>query len=262
MNNGSNAFSRTKDAIAHHACPSPGDRIAVGAAEGYHFFMSQELWTAVDNYMAENLIPSDPVLNSALQANAAAGLPAYDVAPNQGKLIHLLARMQGAKRILKIGTLGGYSTIWLARALPSDGLLVTLESEAKHAEVAAANIQRAGLSAVVDLRLGPALESLSQMHQKGEPPFDFIFIDADKSNNPAYLEWSLRLSRPGTVIIGDNIVRDGAIVDPQNSDPRVQGVRRFFEMIAADRRLDATALQTVGSKGYDGFTLAIVNDSL
>ena len=223
--------------------------------------MSQELWSAVDGYMTENLIPSDSALDAALQANRAAGLPPYDVAPNQGKLIHLLARMQRAKRILEIGTLGGYSTIWLARALPPDGLLVTLESDAKHAEVAAANIQRAGLSSLVDLRLGPALESLSQLHQQGEPPFDFIFIDADKPNNPAYLEWSLRLSRPGTVIIGDNVVRAGAVIDAQNSDPRVQGVRRFFEMIAADRCLDATALQTVGCKGYDGFTLAIVKDS-
>ncbi len=222
--------------------------------------MNQELWAAVDTYIAEKCIPSDPVLDAALQANAEAGLPAYDIAPNQGKLIHLLARMQRAKRILEIGTLGGYSTIWLAKALPADGLLVTLESEAKHAVVAAANIQRAGFAAVVDLRLGPALESLAWMHQQRELPFDLIFIDADKSNNPAYLEWSLRLSRPGTVIIADNVVRDGRIIDPDNSDPRVQGIRRFFEMIAANRRLDATTLQTVGSKGYDGFALAIVND--
>jgi predicted O-methyltransferase YrrM len=232
------------------------------SARGHDSRISQELWTAVDSYLVQNLLPADPVLDTVLQTNVAAGLPAHDIAPNQGKLIYLLARMQRARRILEIGTLGGYSTIWLARALPADGLLVSLECEAKHAKVAAANIQRAGLSSLVDLRLGPALESISQMIQQQEPPFDFIFIDADKQNNASYLEWSLRLSRPGTVIVGDNVVRDGAVVDAQNSDPRIQGVRRFFEMIAADRRLDATALQTVGSKGYDGFTLAIVNDSL
>jgi predicted O-methyltransferase YrrM len=220
--------------------------------------MSQELWTAVDRYVAESLIPRDPVLEEALQANAAAGLPTIDVAPNQGKLLYFLARIQGARRILEIGTLGGYSTIWLARALPSDGTLVTLEVEAKHADVARANIERAGLSSIVQLRLGPALESLSQLHKEEARPFDLIFIDADKQNIPAYLEWSLRLSRSGTVIITDNVIREGAVIDPEDPDPRVQGVRRFFEMIAADSRLDATALQTVGSKGYDGFTIAIV----
>jgi predicted O-methyltransferase YrrM len=220
--------------------------------------MTQELWTAVDRYIVESLIPRDPVLDEALQANAAGGLPTIDVAPNQGKLLHLLARIQGAKRILEIGTLGGYSTIWLARALPPDGKLLTLEAEAKHAQVARANIEHAGLSSVVELRLGPALESLSQLHAEGAPPFDFIFIDADKQNIPGYLEWSLRFSRPGTVIITDNVVRDGAVIDSQDPDPRVQGVRRFFEMIAADSRIEATTLQTVGSKGYDGFTLAVV----
>jgi predicted O-methyltransferase YrrM len=220
--------------------------------------MSQELWTAVDRYVAESLIPRDPVLEEALQANAAAGLPTIDVTPNQGKLLYFLARIQGARRILEIGTLGGYSTIWLARALPSDGTLVTLEVEAKHADVARANIERAGLSSIVQLRLGPALESLSQLNKESARPFDLIFIDADKQNIPAYLEWSLRLSRSGTVIITDNVIREGAVIDPKDPDPRVQGVRRFFEMIAADSRLDATALQTVGSKGYDGFTIAIV----
>jgi predicted O-methyltransferase YrrM len=220
--------------------------------------MSKELWTTVDHYMVERLIPRDPVLDEALQANAAAGLPTIDVAPNQGKLLHLLARIQGARRILEIGTLGGYSTIWLARALPSNGKLVTLEAEAKHAEVARANIQRAGLSSIVELRLGPALDSLSQLHKEETPPFDLIFIDADKENIPRYLEWSLRLSRPGTIIVVDNVIRDGAVVDPKDPDPRVQGVRRFFDMVAADSRLDATGLQTVGTKGYDGFALAIV----
>jgi predicted O-methyltransferase YrrM len=220
--------------------------------------MSKELWTSVDRYVVENLIPSDPVLDEVLQANTAAGLPTIDVAPNQGKLLHLLARIQGAKRILEIGTLGGYSTIWLARALPSNGKLVTLEVEAKHAEVAKANIERAGLSSIVELRLGPALESLSQLQKENALAFDFIFIDADKQNIPGYLEWSLRLSRPGTIIVTDNVVREGAVINPEDPDPRVQGVRRFFEMIAADSRLDATTLQTVGSKGYDGFTLILV----
>ena len=220
--------------------------------------MNQELWTDVDNYLVENLIPADPALEKALKSNQAAGLPTIDVAPNQGKLLHLLARIQGARRILEIGTLGGYSTIWLARALPSDGKLITLEVEAKHAEVARANIERAGLSSLVQLRLGPALESLLQLQKEGAKPFDLIFIDADKQNIPAYLEWSLRLSRPGTVIITDNVIRDGAVINAEDPDPRVQGVRRLFEMLAADPRLDATALQTVGTKGYDGFTLAIV----
>lgn len=221
--------------------------------------MSQELWTAVDQYVTEGLVPRDPVLDEALKSNVAAGLPSIDVSPNQGKLLHLLARMQGAKSILEIGTLGGYSTIWLARALPSNGRLVTMEVEPKNAEIANANVKRAGLSSIVELRLGPALESLSQLQSEGAPPFDFIFIDADKQNIPAYLEWSLRLSRPGTVIITDNVIRDGAVINPEDPDPRVQGVRRFFEMIATDPRLDATALQTVGSKGHDGFALAIVN---
>jgi predicted O-methyltransferase YrrM len=208
--------------------------------------------------MIENLIPADPVLEEALRANAAAGLPTIDVAPNQGKLLHLLARIHGAQRILEIGTLGGYSTIWLARALPSDGKLITLEAEPKHADVAKANIKRAGLSSIVELRLGPGLDSLAQLHKEGTPPFDLIFIDADKPNNPGYLEGSLRLSRPGTVIVLDNVVREGAVVDSQNPDPSIKGVRRFFEMVAADSRIDATALQTVGTKGYDGFVLAIV----
>jgi predicted O-methyltransferase YrrM len=224
--------------------------------------MSKEIWTAVDHYMIEKLIPRDPVLDEALQANAAGGLPAIDVAPNQGKLLQLLARIQGARRILEIGTLGGYSTIWLARALPSDGKLITLEAEAKHAEVAKANIQRAGLSSIVELRLGPALESLSQLHKEKTAPFDLIFVDADKVNSPGYLEWSLKLSRPGTILILDNVVRDGAVIHAEDADPGVQGMRRFFDMVGVDPRLDATALQTVGSKGYDGFALMIVKSAV
>ena len=220
--------------------------------------MSKELWTAVDRYLVERLIPHDPLLDEALASNTAAGLPTIDVAPNQGKLLNLLARIQGAGRILEIGTLGGYSTIWLARALPSKGKLITLEVEPKHAQVAKANIERAGFAHIVELRLGPALDSLMQLCAEGVRPFDFIFIDADKENIPGYLEWSLRLSHPGTVVVIDNVVREGAIINPDDPDPRVQGVRRFFEMLAADSRVDATTLQTVGSKGYDGFTLAIV----
>src|SRR5882757_1854624 len=209
----------------------------------------QDLWTAVDSYVTESLIPPDAILNAVVQANASAELPSIDVAPNQGKLLHLLARIHGAKKILEIGTLGGYSTIWLARALPLDGKLVTLEVDPKHAKVASANIANAGLSSRVDLRLGPALESLAQLQAEGAALFDLIFIDADKENNPSYLQWALRLSRVGTVIIVDNVVREGAIIEPDNPDPRVQGTRTFFEILSSEPRLDATAIQTVGSKG-------------
>jgi len=220
--------------------------------------MSQELWTAVERYFVDSVISSDPVQVETIRANAAAGLPGIDVAPTEGKFLYLLAKIRGAKRILEIGTLGGYSTIWLARALPADGTLVTLEVNAKHAEVAAANLLRAGFSSVVDIRLGPAFDSLEKLVDEGAGPFDFIFIDADKANIPGYLEWSLKLSRLGTVIVVDNVVRDGAVVDPDSADANVQGVRALFARMAADSRLEATALQTVGSKGYDGFALAVV----
>jgi len=214
-------------------------------------------WLDVDEYIVSRLVPSDPALDEALAANAAAALPPHDVAPNQGKLLHIFARMIRAQRVLEIGTLGGYSTIWLARALPDGGSVVTLEANPAHARVAASNIAAAGLSHVVDLIVGPALESLPRL--AAQPPFDLIFIDADKPNNPSYLDWALKLSRPGTVIIGDNVVRDGAVVNPDSTDANVQGVRRFFDMIAQEPRLTATALQTVGSKGWDGFAMAIVN---
>jgi predicted O-methyltransferase YrrM len=220
--------------------------------------MNKELWTSVDQYFAGHLIPSDPIMDAVLESNAAAGLPSIDVAPNQGKFLNLLARIHGAKRILEMGTLGGYSTIWLARALPPEGKLITLEFEPKHAKVAAANIARAGLSAKVEIRIGAALDSLARLHAETPEPFDLIFIDADKDNYPGYLEWSMRLSRPGTVILADNVVREGDVLDPNHPDPRVHGVRRFTEALASDPRLDATVLQTVGSKGYDGFALAIV----
>jgi predicted O-methyltransferase YrrM len=220
--------------------------------------MDQEQWTAVDRYITDSLVPPDPILEAALEANAAAGLPSIDVAPNQGKLLHLLAMTKGARRILEIGTLGGYSTIWLARALPAGGRLVTLEVEPKHAEVAQANLDRAGLSGVVEVRLGPAAGTLAQLHKEGVEPFDLIFIDADKQNIPTYLEWALRLAKPGALIVTDNVVREGAIVDAENADPAVQGVRTMFERMAAEPRLSATAIQTVGSKGYDGFAMAVV----
>jgi predicted O-methyltransferase YrrM len=219
---------------------------------------NQPQWTAVDRYITDLLVGSDPVLEAALQANAAAGLPSIDVTPNQGKLLHLLARMLPARRILEIGTLGGYSTIWLARALPAEGRLITLEAEPKHAEVARANLQRAGLERVVDLRLGPALETLPKLADEGCGPFDLIFIDADKPNNAAYLSWALKLTRPGSLIIGDNVVRNGAVIEAGSDDPRVQGTRRFYEMLSAEPRVSATAIQTVGSKGYDGFAVALV----
>jgi predicted O-methyltransferase YrrM len=224
----------------------------------YPHAMNQELWTKVDTYITDSLHPHDAVLDNALQNSEAAGLPTIAVAPTQGKFLHLLARMQRAKRILEIGTLGGYSTIWLARALPADGKLITLEFDPKHFKVASANIAMAGLNSIVELKLGPAADSLAKLHAEGADPFDLIFIDADKPNNPTYLAWALRLSRPGTVIIGDNVVRDGSVINAADPDPSVQGTRQFFDLLASEPSLDATALQTVGSKGYDGFALAIV----
>jgi predicted O-methyltransferase YrrM len=222
--------------------------------------MAPEQWTAVDRYFSDLLKLSDPALEAALQASAAAGLPSIHVSPNQGKMLHLLARIQGARTILEIGTLGGYSTIWLARALPPGGRLVTLESDPRHAEIARGNIARAGLAGIVELRLGQALDSLAQLAAEGSGPFDLIFIDADKEGYADYLKWSLKLARPGSLIIADNVVRKGGVIDPANPDPRVQGVRRFNALLAAEPRLTATVLQTVGSKGYDGFALAVVTE--
>jgi predicted O-methyltransferase YrrM len=224
----------------------------------------QELWTAVDDYITDLLVPADAALEAALADSAAAGLPPIAVTPNQGKLLGLLARVQGARKILELGTLGGYSTIWLARALPADGRLITLEARAEYAEIARANIARAGLAERVEQRVAPALQTLPQLVEEGAGPFDLIFIDADKQNNPGYFEWSLKLSRPGTLIVVDNVIRDGAILDPDADDPTVgndgiRGVRRFFELLAAERGVSATAIQTVGGKGYDGFALAIVD---
>lgn len=218
----------------------------------------QTTWTAVDVYLETLLVRQDEALTEAVAASTQAGMPEIQVAANQGKLLHILALSLGARSILEFGTLGGYSTIWLARALPADGRLVTLELEEAHARTARANLDRAGLSVPVDIRVGPALETVAQLASENPPPFDFIFIDADKVNTLAYFEWSLRLSRPGTMIVVDNIVRNGGIVDPHHPDDRVQGIRRFLAAAAENPRITATALQTVGSKGYDGLVIAHV----
>jgi len=220
--------------------------------------LAQKRWTAVDRYITDQLLLPDPILDAAIEGSRAAGLPPIQVSPTQGKLLHILARTQGARRILELGTLGGYSTIWLARALAADGHLITLEADPKHAAVARANLARAGLTHLVELRLGPALDSLKEMANAATVPFDFIFIDADKPGYADYLTWSLKLSRPGTLIVADNVVRNGNIVDENSDDINVQGIRRFNETLAAEPRLVATTIQTVGSKGYDGFTMAIV----
>ncbi len=220
--------------------------------------MLLDLWTRVDRYYADLLVPVDPDLEAALQANEKAGLPPDHVSPNQGKMLMLLAQVQGARSILEIGTLGGYSTIWLARSLPAKGRVITLEKNPRHAEVARVNIAKAGLAGMVEFRVGEALDALPQLVKEGLGPFDLIFIDADKRNNSAYFEWSLKLSRRGTVIIADNVVRDGAVIDADSNDPSVLGIRQFNERLAAEPRASATAIQTVGSKGYDGFTIALV----
>jgi predicted O-methyltransferase YrrM len=219
---------------------------------------SLDRWAAVDRYFSEQLSLSDPVLDAAMAANKSAALPAIDVAPNQGKLLQMLAQLVGARRILEIGTLGGYSTIWLARALPADGRLITLEFSPKHAEIAHANVARAGLSDLVEIRIGAALDTLPRLQKENSEPFDLIFIDADKSNNSEYVRWALKFSRPGTLIIIDNVVRDGAVIDSDSTDKDVQGARRLFELLAGEPRISSTAIQTVGVKGYDGFAFALV----
>lgn len=220
--------------------------------------MSDPRWTAVDDYIVGHLLGDDPVQAATLAANAAAGLPGIDVSATQGKMLHLFARMAGAKRILEVGTLGGYSTIWLARALPDGGKLVTLELDPRHADVARANVARAGFADRVDIRVGAAIETLGAMIAAGEPPFDLVFIDADKPDNVAYLNAALVLSRPGTTIVVDNVVREGGILDSSGDDDRIEGSRRLFEAVAAEPRLAATAVQTVGAKKWDGFLLAVV----
>ncbi|PBB27955.1 MULTISPECIES: O-methyltransferase [unclassified Mesorhizobium] len=220
--------------------------------------MSTKTWTAVDNYIVSSLFEADPVLDAVLAANRDNGLPAIDVSAAQGKLLSLLVRIGSAKNVLEIGTLGGYSTIWMARALPMDGKIVTLELDPHHAKVARSNFERAGVSDQVELRVGPALESLAALSAENAGPFDLIFIDADKPNNPNYLSWAMRLSRPRTVIVCDNVIRDGYVVNEDGRDANVEGARAAFSFIGGDKRLDGTAIQTVGAKGYDGFAIAIV----
>jgi predicted O-methyltransferase YrrM len=219
---------------------------------------SLELWKKVDAFYTDALVPADSALDAALAANRKAELPAIDVTPLQGKFLELMIRATGARRVLEIGTLGGYSTIWIARAVGVEGKVITLELVKRHAEIAQRNLDNAGLADRVELRVGPASEWLAALVAEGSGPFDFIFIDADKAGYPDYIQWSLKLSRPGTVIVADNVVRDGKVIDPDNPDPNIQGVRRFTELVAREPRLSTTVLQTVGAKGYDGFAIAVV----
>jgi caffeoyl-CoA O-methyltransferase len=220
--------------------------------------MTQEQWVAVDNYITDLFVPPDSALEGALQSTIDADLPRINVAPNQGKLLHILALFLGARRILELGTLAGYSTIWLARALPPDGKLITLEANPKHAEVARANLDRAGLADTVEIRLGPALETLPKLAAEVQEPFDLVFIDADKVNTAEYFSWALKLTRRGSLIITDNVVRKGAVIDANSTDENVQGIRRFNVALALEPRVNATIIQTVSSKGYDGLAIALV----
>ncbi len=220
--------------------------------------MSQETWNAVDEYFTATLVKQDAALEAALRDSEAAGLPAISVSPAQGKFLNLLARIQGARNILEIGTLGGYSTIWLARALPPGGRLISLELDPKHAEVARANLARAGFANIASVRVGRAVDTLDELDRESAGPFDLVFIDADKQSNPAYFAWALKLSRRGAVIVVDNMVRAGAVADAASTDAAVQGVRRLNHLMATEPRVSATAIQTVGIKGYDGFAVALV----
>lgn len=220
--------------------------------------MSEQLWTAFDNFVVDHLIPDDAALSAAIERSEAAGLPAIQVSPCFGKAMHLMVRAMGASRILEIGTLGGYSTIWLARALGAGGRLISLEASPRHAEVARANVARAGLDGVVEIRVGAALNTLPAIESEQLGPFDFFFIDADKENIPEYFDWAVRLSRAGSLIVVDNVVREGAVLDAESQDTAVRGVRRFMDQLGDDDRVSATVLQTVGSKKYDGFALAVV----
>lgn len=220
--------------------------------------MTQKTWSAVDAYIEDKLIPADPVLESALAASTEAGLPPIAVSPSLGKLLMILAQGIGAKRILEIGTLGGYSTTWLARGLAADGRLITLEADPKHAKVARKNLENAGLGGSVEIRLGKALDTLPELAAEGEAPFDLIFLDANKDDYPGYLDWAVKLARPGSLIVADNVVREGKVADPDSTDPNVRGVQTMYERIAAYPKLSATSIQTVGGRGYDGFLIAIV----
>ncbi len=220
--------------------------------------MSYQQWDAVDDYVSDLLVAGDRAPRAALEASEAAGLPAIALSPPQGKLLHLIARIRGARRILEIGTLGGYSTIWLATALPDDGRLISLELEPRYAKVARANAERAGLAGLIEIRVGPALDGLRELIDEGAGPFDLTFIDADKGNTPEYFQLALELSRPGSVIVADNVVRGGTLADAESQDPGVLGMRRFHELLSRTAGVSATTVQTVGAKGYDGFTLALV----
>lgn len=220
--------------------------------------MAQEAWSAVDGYVGGLLAPHDEALDAALRAAEEAGLPSIQVSPPQGKLLHLLARTVEAKSILEFGTLGGYSTIWLGRALPAGGRLISLEANPDYAAVAARSVAAAGVGDVVEIRVGPALEQLPQLASEGTGPFDLVFIDADKVNTPDYFAWSLEHARPGALIIADNVIRDGRLVDLDDEDPAIAAQRRFHEQLAAEPRVEATTIQTVGGKGYDGFSIARV----
>lgn len=221
--------------------------------------MTEALWAKVDAYIEERLVPFDTALSAVLAANAAAGLPAIDVSAAQGRFLEILVRMTRARRILEIGTLGGYSTLWMARGLPPDGSIVTLEAEPLHVEVARGNFEAAGQGDRIRIVAGAAAEQLPILAAESPAPFDFIFIDADKPNNPIYLDWALKLSRPGSVIVLDNVIRDGKVIEPNHPDPRVQGTQAAFDLIGSESRLTATALQTVGEKGWDGFAIMIVD---
>ncbi len=218
----------------------------------------KKIWTEVDRYLGELLAPEDAALSRALEVNRDTGLPSIDVPPLLGKFLDLMIRISGARRALEIGTLGGYSTIWMARALPEGGKVITLELDPRHAEIARANFDAAGVASRIEIRIGPASESLRAMHESGSPPFDLIFIDADKERMPEYLDWSLKLSHPGTVIIADNVVRDGKVLNTKSRNPHVRGVQQFLDLVAANPRLSATAMPTVGARGYDGFAMALV----
>ena len=218
----------------------------------------EPLWTQVDHYFSDNLLGNDPILESALESSTAAGLPAIAVSPNQGKLLQMLAQLIGARSILEIGTLGGYSTIWMARGLRTGGRVITLEVDAKHADVARKNFSRARLDKIIEVREGAALDTLPRLFAEGRGPFDLIFIDADKPNIPAYFDWSIQLSHPGSLIVVDNVVRDGEVINANSTDTSIQGVRKFVSQLAADPRVTGTAIQCVGTKGYDGFAIVLV----
>lgn len=219
---------------------------------------TESRWTEVDHYFSDNLLGNDPVLESALESSTSAGLPPIAVSPNQGKLLQMLAQIIGARSILEIGTLGGYSTIWMARGLRTGGRVITLELDAKHADVARKNFSRARLDKIIEVWEGPALDTLPRLFAEGRGPFDLIFIDADKANIPAYFDWSINLSRPGSLIVVDNVVRDGEVINAKSTDTSIQGVRKFVSQLAADPRVTGTAIQCVGTKGYDGFAIVLV----